>query len=50
MDAEFFLFETEYGKEVRGLDVIQKYYWVELIYFTLLSLSSELCAVKSSTL
>ncbi|CAK8677932.1 unnamed protein product [Clavelina lepadiformis] len=41
MDAEFFLFETEYGKEVRGLDVIQKYYWVELIYFTLLSLSRE---------
>ena len=41
MDAEFYLFDGKYGKEIQSLDVIQKHHWVELISSIMLSLSSE---------
>ena len=41
VDAEFYLFDTEHGKEVRELDVIQKFYWIDLLAAVVLSLSSN---------
>ncbi|XP_078483613.1 protein unc-80 homolog isoform X2 [Ciona intestinalis] len=41
MDAEFFLFDTEYGEVIKHLDIIQKCYWIDLVRTILLSLPRE---------